>query len=153
MIATKRRKITKRSLGIFDPTFDFTGKEKDIELHILDHVEEISESAGWGKVKNVYTQTTFPYGGSRIIIDILLLHTDGSATLIEVKSSKTNRNDSLYGIGQLLYYGQVVKENIGHQPRMVLASDQIIPEAIIVSKTYSIPINYLMIDGDRVIYQ
>lgn len=136
----------------FIPLFDFDSNEKDLELHILENIHDISKQCGWGDIDRIEQQFQVPFGKGRIVIDIMLWHTDGTGTCIEVKTGKHNRNDLLTAIGQVLSYSYKLKDKLGNYPRMVIATPTIEEEIYNVIQTHKLPINMLMVDGDRCIY-
>lgn len=150
MASTKSKNVLKK--GTFDPLFDFVGKEKDVELHIIDNIHEIAKHCNWGEVVRIERQFMIRYGKGSICADIMVWHKDGSGTVIEVKRTKTNRNDTLAAIGQVLAYGYKVKEVLTNRPRLVISSPEINEELYRVIQEYKLPIDLLMIDGDRAIY-
>jgi hypothetical protein len=144
--------------NIFIPTYNFDGSEKDIEEHILENIESISKECGWGDVQRVETQYVIKCPSTekrqkKIRIDIFVWHTDGSGTVIEVKSVKNkNRTDSLTAVSQSLHYGYVVEAFLGHLPRIVVAANEISGDVYETIKRFNLPICLLMVDGDRCVY-
>ncbi len=135
-----------------NPQYSFIGKEKDIETHILENISDISACCMWGDVKRVERQYPITISGGRIFVDIMLWHTDGTGTAIEVKRSKTNRNDLLTAIGQSLFYGYKMEKSLNNMARLVIAAPVINKDLYEVVKRFKLPINLLMVDGDRCIY-
>lgn len=136
---------------IMSPTkFDFYGREKDIEDHIIENIEDIAKYSLWGNIKGCKTQ--YSVGGKRrVIIDIFLIHEDGSGTVIEVK--KHGNGGAFDAIGQLLFYGEFIHEATGFYPRLVYASEKFDHKMLCVIHRYKLPINVLRVDGDECIYQ
>tara|TARA_R100000951_G_scaffold79159_1_gene67155 strand:- start:296 stop:763 length:468 start_codon:yes stop_codon:yes gene_type:complete len=132
--------------------YHFKGKEKDIENHILENINDISNQCGWGVIQRVKSQYVVPFGNGRLIADIMVWHKDGTGTCIEVKSGKHNRNDLLNAISQSLSYGYKLKSMLGNYPRLVIAAPKIEEEIYNVVAEYKLPINMLMVDGDRCVY-
>ncbi len=133
--------------------FTFTGKETDLESHLIDNLSDISLSCGWGEVSTFKRQYTIPMSKGRIRLDLMLWHPDGTGTAIECKTGNTNRNDLLTGMSQLLFYGVVLEFSLKHLPRLVLATptfSQIVQSTI---QRFALPINLLTVDGDRCVYK
>lgn len=135
-----------------EPKYSFIGKEKDIEDHIIEHINDISANCMWGDIKRIERQFYIPIANGSIVVDLMIWHTDGTGTSIEIKRSKTNRNDVLTAIGQSLFYGLKMEESLKNKARLVIASPQINKDIYDVVKKYKLPINFLMVDGDRCIY-
>lgn len=138
--------------SIFDPTYDFIGKESDVEDHIIENLDDISKYSKWGEISRVEKQWVMPFGKTFIKADIMIWHNDGTGTVIEVKRTKTNKNDIISGISQLMSYGYKMKTMLGAMPRMVLAAPTINEDVADVIKEFNLPIELMMIDGDRVVY-
>jgi len=132
--------------------FKFLGKEKDLESYILENIHDIALNCNWGEIEKVESQKSIKTKNGRIQVDILIYHKNGTATLIEVKQSRTNKNSTLSAIGQLFYYSTVIKSWCENKPRLVIVSDQILPELYETVKDNNLLISSLMIDGDRCIY-
>lgn len=138
---------------ILQPNFNFQGKEKDIEDHILENIHDIANNCLWGDIIRVERQFMIPIStGGKIIADIMVWHADGTGTAIEVKRTKTNRNDLLTAIGQSLFYGLKMEQSLGHIARMVVAAPEINKDLHDVIIRFKLPICLLMVDGDRCIY-
>ena len=134
------------------PTYEFKGKEKDLEQHFLDNIYDISKMCGWGDIIRFENQFRINFGKNCIILDVMIWHKDGTGTCIEIKTGKHNRNDLLTGVSQLLSYGYKTKFSLGKRPRLVLITPQIEREVNGVIKEYNLPIDMLMIDADRCVY-
>lgn len=132
--------------------YDFIGRERDLEMHILENIHDIAAECGWGEICKVKQQFTVRLVGYHIVIDIMLWHPDGSGTLIECKTNNTNRNDLLTGIGQVLFYGTNLPLRLGTMPRLVIASPVISPFVRATIKEFGLPISLLGVDGDRCTY-
>lgn len=129
------------------------GREKDIELHILDNIHDISKNCSWGDILKFESQKRFRRENyrSRSICDIMIWHKDQSGTLIEVKKFKYELSQCL-AIGQILSYAELVKIHLGNYPRLVIASDYISPLLKMVIKNQSLPIKTLQVDGEIITY-
>lgn len=132
--------------------FEFVGSEKDFEFHLIDNLNDISQSCGWGEVKRWEQQFTMRQDNTRVIADLMLWHTDGTGTVIECKKSKTNRNDILAAIGQVLFYGTFLKARLSNRPRLVIAAPSIPFSIYSVIQEFKLPINLLIVDGDKCTY-
>ena len=137
---------------IFNCDFEFKGKEKDLELYVMENIHDISLNRNWGNIVNVESQFPVNLTKGRIFADVMLWHENGSGTVIEIKRSNTNRNDVLTAISQLLFYGQRLEEKWGAMPRLVVCCPEISMDSYDVIKRFNLPINILMIDGDRCLY-
>ncbi len=136
----------------FTARFNFVGSEKDFEFHLIDNLEDISKSCGWGEIKRRERQFTIRQDKSRVIADLMIWHTDGTGTIIECKKSNTNRNDVLAAIGQVLFYGAFVKSKMIHRPRLVIAAPSIPFTTYSVIQEFKLPINLLIVDGNKCTY-
>jgi RecB family endonuclease NucS len=134
------------------PQYDFIGKEKDLEEYILENVNEISNNCQWGEILRIERQFQVPIAQGKVIIDIMIWHKDGTGTAIEVKRSKTNRNDILAGIGQCLSYSLKLESALDNAPRLVIAAPVINDDLYRIINKFKLPINLLMVDGHRCIY-
>jgi|APGre2960657404_1045060.scaffolds.fasta_scaffold27819_4 hypothetical protein len=135
-----------------ETNFNFIGLEKDIEAHILENILDISTNCMWGDIKRVERQYILPISNGKIIADIAIWHTDGTGTFIEVKKTNSNRNNIISAISQVLFYGMIAKKCLGFTPRLVIASNEIMTEIYDIKKEYDLPINILVIDGDKCTY-
>ena len=134
------------------PAFQFIGTEKDIESHIVDNIEDISAGCGWGVVKSLKTQFTIRSKSTFYRPDVMIWHSDGSGTVIEVKSTISNRQSLLSSVSQVLQYGTIIEKKLGAMPRLVIAANEISDDVYDCIKAYKLPINMLMVDGDRCVY-
>jgi hypothetical protein len=90
-----------------------------------------------------------------VIIDIFARHTDGSASVIEVKcTNEKNPRTSVFeqtqAIGQLLLYRAIVKERIGAYPRLFLFDTKIYPRTYAIFSEMKLPITLVEIQDNRV---
>ena len=143
----------KYDMGYFNPVCDFVGSEKDIEQHLFDNIHEVISNCGLPEIARVEQQYTINLKHGRMIADIMIWHTDGTGTVIEVKKSQSQRTTILMAISQLLLYGIMIKDALGATPRMIVASERIDPELFVVVDTYKLPISFLMCDGDRFVFK
>ena len=132
--------------------FDFVGSERDFESHILDNVDDIARACGWGEISRIERQFTVKFVGHHIIVDVMLWHSDGTGTVIECKTGKTNRNDLLTSIGQVLFYGANLSTALGQMPRLVIAAPFISPYIHGTIKRFDLPICLLSVDGNQCTY-
>ena len=132
--------------------YDFVGRERDLEAHIVENIHDIASACGWGDIIRIEEQFTVQLVGQRVIADVMLWHSDGTGTLIECKTGKTNRNDLLMGIGQVLFYGANLQAALGCMPRLVIASPYISPYVNDTIRTFNLPICLLGVDGDQCTY-
>lgn len=144
-------KLTKKPVQQYS-RYKFIGSESDLESHILDNIHDVAKYCEWGEIQRVERQFRVPIVGYHVIADIMIWHTDGSGTLIECKTGKTNRNDALTGIGQVLFYGTSLKAALGEMPRLVIAAPVSMPHVRQTIRAFALPIHLLTVDGDRCIY-
>lgn len=80
----------------------FGGPEIGVTEELLFMIEEgvLADSYGWPEIIQVEQEFPVPRGR----VDLLLLHVDGSATVIECKASRSAR-DILPAVGQVMSYG------------------------------------------------
>ncbi len=131
--------------------FIHTGREKDIELHLIENISAISENCKWGEITKFQKQLQLQIRGKKPICDLMVWHKNGTGTVIEVKKFKGDLWQS-HAIGQVLMYGEVLRANLGEYPRMVICSDYISPLVKLIIKSQNLPIKTLEIDGDKVTY-
>lgn len=125
--------------------------EKDIENHLIDNINEISNGCFWGDIKRHKSQYQLNGGVCSIICDVMIWHKDGSGTLIEVKKFKSI-NYLLSSIGQIILYGELIHAHLGQYPRLVIACDHI-PELVKkIVKLNTPSIRLLELKGHRVEY-
>jgi hypothetical protein len=134
------------------PNYKWIGKESLLETSIYENITEISANCFWGDIKSIERQYVIRASGKSIIADLFLFHTNGTGTLIEVKTCNKNRNNDLAAIGQLLFYGDKIEKRLGYMPRLVFAAPIINFDVHDVVKKYKLPINFLMFDIDRCVY-
>lgn len=132
--------------------YDFHGSERDFEAHVADNLDDISKHCGWGEISHFKQQFTLKMGNERQCVDIMIWHKDGTGTLIECKTGKTNRHDVLTAMGQAMFYGTNIKYALGQMPRLVIASPKFSQHLWRTISTFELPINLLVIDGDRCVY-
>lgn len=136
----------------FEPNYEFMGDENALEKHVLDNLEIICKGCSWPQIKAVERQFRIKSGDTTAIIDIFVLHEDNSVTIIECKKTKTNRNDIVGAIGQVLFYSSIIEHVHKRKSRLVIASPQINPIVHSTISKYKLPIDLMMVDGDRCIY-
>jgi hypothetical protein len=148
----KNKQPTKLSKDYYKPQNIFTGSENDLELNIIDDLQEISDNCKWGEIIRYQQQFTLKYKKGRIVTDIFIWHKDGTGTLIEVKKNKTNRNDLLTAISQILFYGNIIERKLKFKPRFVIAINELNEDIYDLINEYNLPINLLMYDKNRCVY-
>lgn len=140
-------------IKILEPRYDFKGNESDIENHILSNIKDISSYCNWGSITKIKQQNYIRCSQGHIINDIMLWHNNGTGTIIEVKKNiQKTRMTLLNGVSQLLFYGTIVKSKYGAIPRLVLASNEITLDVIAMRDDYNLPVDFLMVDGNRCVY-
>lgn len=149
MRSNKKETVT---IADLEPQYVFWGKETHIEAHFVDCYQDIARESGWGSVKEIQQQVKIPALLDRfVILDLVLFHDNGTITIIEAKKHRKDRQDMLKALPQVLYYGTLIEQKYGVLPRMVILSDTISPELFEVCTRFNFPIDFMMLDGDRVI--
>lgn len=127
-------------------------KESEYEDFFIYHIHEIAEIVGWPEIDRIEKQFRITLKKGAIVCDIMLWHTDGTGTCIEIKMGNNNRNDDLMGIGQLLFYGKIMKESLSKLPRLVLVSPEIKTETFSVIKEFNLPLSLMRFNEGKCIY-
>lgn len=131
--------------------FIHVGSEKDIEMHLIDNLDDISKNCFWGSVRTYHRQLRLEIFDSNPICDLMIWHHDGTGTVVEVKKYKSDLWQS-YAIGQVLMYGEIIRAKLNEYPRMVICSDYISPLLKLTVKQNKLPIRLLELDGDKAFY-
>ena len=113
-----------------EPRFIFEGAEKDFEEHIVLNADLICEALGLPEIKIIERQRQIRFGGNQITMDIVIRHTDGSLTILEVKKLNnknpwTSTGAQVQAVGQMLLYRNIVKAKTGITPRVALITDKL----------------------------
>ena len=127
-------------------------KESEYEEFFAHHINSLCDILGWGKPVRIKRQFVIPIESGRIMADAMIWHEDGTGTCIEIKTGNNNRNDDLTAIGQLLFYGKIMKSRLGNMPRLVLVRPEIKPEMWSIIKEFNLPLALLKFNEGQCIY-
>lgn len=135
--------------------YEIEGSEKDFEENVFDNLEQMIAGLGLPKITTAERQRQIRFPGGQIIMDIVVRHTDGSATIIEVKKpSKQNPSTSPYAqmqaIGQLLLYQNVFEMKTNIKPRLILIDNKIHERTCLAFAGNNLPITLIDFQKDRV---
>lgn len=132
-------------------TFLFNGSEMGIQQHIQDNVKDISKNCQWGDIERIIPNGRLSSKHGIGIYDLLIIHSNQTATLIEVKKYKSEQL-ILAAIGQILFYGSLVKVHYDAFPRLVIASNYIPATVQYIIKLNNLNIRLLQVDGNEITY-
>ena len=135
--------------------WEFDGNEKDFEANIIENLDQIIELLGLPEIKAVGRQKQIRFHGGQIIIDIVIRHIDGSATIIEVKKlNKKNKWVSpfaqMQAIGQLLLYQNIFEAKTNVKPRLILIDNKIHERTCLAFMNNNLPITLIDFQKDRI---
>lgn len=132
--------------------FIFNGTELDIQNHIVENINDICDRCFLGSVKNTLTNLKIKgQTKSSGIYDILIYHTNGTGTIIEVKKYTSDMH-LLSAIGQILYYAELCEIQLTNYPRLIIASNFIQNSIRAIIKANKLPIRILEVDGNKVTF-
>ncbi|HRH40360.1 MAG TPA: hypothetical protein PKY82_01860 [Pyrinomonadaceae bacterium] len=126
--------------------YPFTGKEFKEDL--IANIHQISEGIGWGKVEKFTPQYKTYFAHKRCSVDLLILHTDKTGTVIECHTDKHLPE----AIGRLLTFGLAVEEKFRVAMRLVLCAPDIPISIYKMIKHFNLPIRILQINKDVCTY-
>lgn len=135
--------------------WEFDGNESEFETNLLEHIEEIRLALALPPIEAVGRQKQIRLSDdSQIIMDIVVRHTDDTATIFEVKKYNnkhphTGTVNQVQAIGQLLLYASVFEAQTGIRPRLVLADNKIFKRTLYVFSETKLPITLLELQKDR----
>lgn len=135
--------------------WEFDGNESEFETNLLEHIEEIRLALRLPLIEAVGRQKQIRLSDdSQIIMDIVVRHTDGTATIFEVKKYNnkyphTGTANQVQAIGQLLLYASVFEAETGIRPRLVMADNKIFKRTLYVFSETKLPITLLELQKDR----
>lgn len=135
--------------------WEFEGDESEFEENIFININEIIELMGLPPIIAKERQVQIRFNGYQAIMDIVVRHNDGSATIFEVK--KANRKHpstapalQMNAIGQLLLYKSVFKAKTNVTPRLVLIDNKIYERTYYAFIDSDLPITLMELQKDRV---
>lgn len=134
--------------------WELQGKEKEFEENIMTNLDLIIECMGLPDIEVMEQQKVISFEGNRVILDILVHHKDGSATIFEVKKGNnehpaTATSNQMNAVGQLFLYRNVVAEKVGQVPRLVLIDNKIFNRTMKAFAYSDIPITLMELQKDR----
>ncbi len=134
--------------------YEFIGKEKDFENHIVDHIDYINGALGLPDIEAIFRQRQLRIDGFQCIVDILLRHKDDTVTIIEVKKQNAKYPSSgtfnqMQAVGQMLLYQNVYEALTGGKPRLVLIDTKIFTRTLWAFKGNDLPITLVEFQKDR----
>lgn len=135
--------------------WEHKGTEKEFEDNVIEHIEEICQFLKLPKIESVHRQRQIRLDGIQIIMDIVIRHTDKTATIFEVKKTNnkhpsTGTFNQMQGIGQLLLYQNIFEARTGGKPRLVLIDNKIYERTLWAFIDNSLPITLVDFQKDRV---
>ena len=136
------------------PRYIFEGSERDFEKHIIENIDLICESIGLPDIYAIRQQKQIRFEKSLIVMDILIRHIDGSATIFEVKKTNdknphTSTREQVSSIGQMLLYKNVFKAKTGVEPRVALLTDKLLYRTMVVFNETELPLTLIEFQRNR----
>jgi hypothetical protein len=133
----------------------FEGSEKEFENNVIEHLNEICNFLDLPPIESVHRQRQIRCDGFQIIMDIVVRHTDLTATIFEVKKGNnkhpsTGTFNQMQGIGQLLLYQNIFELTTGGKPRLVLIDNKIHERTLWAFSNNNLPITLVDFQKDRV---
>lgn len=135
--------------------WQFQGSEKEFEDNVVEHIEEICSLLDLPPIDSVHRQRQIRMADFQVIMDIVIRHTDETATIFEVKKANskhpaTGTFNQMQGIGQLLLYQNVFEARTGGKPRLVLIDNKIYERTVLSFKNNQLPITLVDFQKDRI---
>lgn len=132
----------------------FEGNEKDYENHIIANLDLIVDSLGLPDISTYRQQKQIRFENNQIIMDILVRHIDGSATIFEVKKTndlnpQTSTHEQVAAIGQMLLYRNVFESHTGVRPRVALITDKLHYRTLATFIDVGLPLTLIEFQRDR----
>lgn len=133
--------------------YEFMGTEKDFEENVILHLEQICECLELPKIESIHRQKIIKMSGIQGKMDIVVRHTDQTATIFEVKKvntkyPSTGTSNQMQGIGQLLLYQNLFEAKTGGKPRLVLIDSKIFERTYLSFIGNNIPITLVEFQKD-----
>ena len=134
---------------------EFIGNEHDFEDYICDNIYEICSVMDLPPIVAVNRQRMIAAGGFFIKPDILVRHTDGTMTVFEVKKANekypaAGPMNQMNAVGQLLLYGNVLREIINDSVRLALIDNKIYFRTFSAFVGNNLPITLIEYQNDRI---
>lgn len=135
--------------------YEFIGNERAFEDSIFDNIDEICAGMGLPPIVATDRQKMFSACGFQFKPDILVRHIDGTMTVFEVKKANekypaTGTANQMNAVGQLLLYGNVLKEIINAPVRLVLIDNKIYFRTYCAFIGNKLPITLVEYQYDRI---
>lgn len=135
--------------------WEFEGTEREFENNIVEHLEEICTFLSLPDIESIHRQKQIRAEGIQIIMDIVVRHTDETATIFEVKKASNKHpshgpSNQLKGVGQLLLYQNLFESITGGKPRLVLIDNKIHERTLLAFANNNLPITLVDFQKDRV---
>ena len=135
--------------------YEFTGKEKEYERHILEHLDDLITCLELPKIKVVESQRRIAFDDFSIRPDIIVRHIDGTLSVFEIKCTNhkhpsTAATHQTNAIGQALLYKTSLEAYTNKKVRVYIIDQKIHYRTYITVKTYSIPITLIEFQKDRI---
>lgn len=135
--------------------WEFEGNESEFEENIFININEIVELMGLPQISAKERQVQIRFNGYQAIMDIVVRHVDGSATIFEVKKANQKHPSTapvlqMNAIGQLLLYKSVFKAKTNVTPRLVLIDNKIYERTYYAFIDSDLPIALMELQKDRV---
>lgn len=133
----------------------FEGNEKEFEENVFENIDEICEGLGLPPVIIKARQKQIRLDGSQIVMDIVVRHSDDSATIFEVKKAsrkhpQTSTHLQMQAIGQLLLYRNIFEAKTNVKPRLILIDNKIHRRTMCAFASNDLPITVVELQKDRV---
>lgn len=135
--------------------WEFSGPEKEFESNVIEHIDEICNFLDLPEIESIYRQRQIRASDFQIIMDIVIRHTDKTATIFEVKKANekhphTGTSNQMQAIGQMLLYQNVFESVTGGKPRLVLIDNKIYERTLWAFINNQLPITLVDFQKDRV---
>lgn len=135
--------------------WEFLGNEKEFESNVFENLTELVGVLGLPPIKIAERQRQIRFTGGQIIMDIVVRHIDGSATIFEVKKANakhpaTSPHAQMQAIGQLLLYQNIFELKTNVKPRLILIDNKIHERTWLAFRGNNLPITLIELQKDRV---
>lgn len=134
--------------------FEFMGKEKEFEENVFENIEQIIDVLELPEIKLAQRQIRIQADGMQAIMDIVVRHVDGSATIFEVKRGNikhpaTAPFNQMQAIGQMLLYRELFEAATNVDPRLILIDNKIFKRTYMAFLRTKLPITLMELQKDR----
>lgn len=135
--------------------WEFMGNEKEFEENVFENLDQIVEGLGLPPITVKDRQVQIRFNGYQIIMDIVVRHKDGSATIFEVKKANekhpmTSTSLQMNAVGQLLLYRSIFKARTNVDPRLILIDNKIHKRTYYAFLESKLPITLMELQKDIV---